>query len=192
MTDATFADKARMGQPVALSGNYADADTTDTHTAVVDWGDGTSPEPLSVIGFGGAGSFMGVHQYANGGVFTVTVTLFDDNGNSDTESTTAVVTGVGLNNGTLQIIGTRGKDQVQVSDDGKKLKVQADLKSGRIKLEKSFKKSKVNRIEIVLCEGDDQAQVGSGRHQTYDHRRRTGRRSTAGRRWHGHHSGRTR
>ena len=55
--------------------------------------------------------------------------------------------------------GSNDKDQVQVSDDGSKVKVQAQLDDGDIDIEKFLTASDVNRIHIVVCEGDDQVQV---------------------------------
>ena len=49
--------------------------------------------------------------------------------------------------------------EVQVSDDGDRLKVQADFDSGATVVEESFTKSQVQQIVCLLFGGDDQAQV---------------------------------
>ena len=59
-------------------GAFTDVGTRDTHTAVVDWGDGSAPEVVSVNQANGSGTLDGSHIYADNGVYTVTVTLLDD------------------------------------------------------------------------------------------------------------------
>ena len=46
---------------VTVSGTVTDPGTLDTHTVVVDWGDGTAPVPVPVI----AGAFSAEHEYAD-------------------------------------------------------------------------------------------------------------------------------
>jgi PKD repeat protein len=82
------------GQLLNLSGSggapplglFVDAGVNDTHTATVDWGDGSGPQSASVLFFNGAGALGGTHTYADNGIYSVTVTVSDDNGGSDTES----------------------------------------------------------------------------------------------------------
>jgi PKD repeat protein len=59
---------------------------SDTHTATINWGDGSPVEYLVDIG----SPFSRSHVYANAGIFTVSVTVTDDDG--ATGSDTAVVT----------------------------------------------------------------------------------------------------
>ena len=63
---------------------FSDPGTLDTHTATVNWGDGTSTEPATVTEspFGPPGSTSGqtgsisdTHVYATFGTYTVTVTV---------------------------------------------------------------------------------------------------------------------
>ena len=56
-----------------------DTDVLDTHTAVWDWGDGTTM-PGTVTETNGSGSVSGSHTYASAGVYTVKVTVTDDDG----------------------------------------------------------------------------------------------------------------
>jgi PKD repeat protein len=57
--------------------------SSDLHTALIEWGDGTSEAGTlaAVVGPGGvSGTVMGAHVYADDGVYTVRVTVMDDDG----------------------------------------------------------------------------------------------------------------
>ena len=69
------------GQPLTLTAAYADPGALDTHTAVIDWGDGFT-ETLDLAA--GLTSFDLAHAYAAAGAYTVTLTLTDDDGGLDT------------------------------------------------------------------------------------------------------------
>ena len=77
--------------PLAL---FADQGTIDVHTATINWGDGSSPESAMVFFSSGSGALGGTHTYADDGVYTVTVTIQDDDGGSDTEQFTVTVKNV--------------------------------------------------------------------------------------------------
>jgi hypothetical protein len=61
------------------SASFTDPGTKDTHTAVWDWGDGTT-SPGTVTETNGSGSVAGSHTYATAGVYTVKVTVTDKDG----------------------------------------------------------------------------------------------------------------
>jgi hypothetical protein len=67
---------------VDFAAAFADVGTLDTHTAVWDWGDGTTSIGL-VAESGGSGNVTGSHTYALPGDYTVTVTVTDDDGGVD-------------------------------------------------------------------------------------------------------------
>ncbi|WP_177418135.1 PKD domain-containing protein [endosymbiont of Lamellibrachia barhami] len=68
------------GDTIALApATFTDAGVEDTHTAIIDWGDGTV-EPGTVTQGAGAGSVAGSHVYAADGNYTVTVMVIDDDG----------------------------------------------------------------------------------------------------------------
>jgi hypothetical protein len=64
-----------------LSATFADAGGLDTHTASIDWGDGTvTPDAIT-----------GSHHYTASGTFTVTVTVTDDDGGTNSATLTVTV-----------------------------------------------------------------------------------------------------
>lgn len=82
--------------------SFGDMGTLDTHTATVDWGDGSVPELINVdeIPYGPPGSTSGnsgtilcSHVYSDAGYFTATVTVIDDDGGTDVQSFYVAVTG---------------------------------------------------------------------------------------------------
>jgi PKD repeat protein len=72
-------DPVDINIPVELTGEFTETGTLDTHTAIIDWGDGnvdsieevTSPIPKQT------------HIYDLPGVYTITLTIIDDDGGSD-------------------------------------------------------------------------------------------------------------
>ncbi len=159
-SSATFADKAEEGETVTVSGAFTDVGTLDTHTAVIDWGDGDI-EPATVVQAVGGGTYTADHTYLAGGVFTVTVTITDDDTGAASDSTLAVVTGVGINGGVLQIVGTAGADHVDVKAIRDEIDVFADFVSPK---HRRFDLAAVTSVEVWLCEGDDHGSV----HQSID------------------------
>ncbi len=73
---------------VEVSAAFSDPNPGDTHTAVWDWGDGSTcdtelqPE-CDVTEAGGEGTVSGRHTYTTPGVYTLTVTVTDDSDASD-------------------------------------------------------------------------------------------------------------
>jgi hypothetical protein len=62
---------------------FTDAGPNDTHTATIDWGDGTPIQPGVVTETAGSGTgtvAVPSHTYAASGLFTATVTVGDDDG----------------------------------------------------------------------------------------------------------------
>lgn len=156
---ATFADHVEEGDTVTIDGVFSDLGT-DSHTATVDWGDG-AVTPATIDPAAHGGTFTADHAYTNGGVFDVVVTVTDDDTGSTQGTTTAVVVGMGLNDGVLQIVGTHRDDKIVVK--GKKGRVDAQA-SMTNPARRDYPGRDVTAIEVWLREGDDHADV----HQSVD------------------------
>lgn len=112
--------QAFMGvDAVTIAVDFADAGTLDTHSVLIDWGDGNILPGIVTETVGtGVGVVSGSHVYATGGIFTISVTLADDDAGIATATTTATVGGIGWHDGQLQVIGTDGRDIVHVTRGG--------------------------------------------------------------------------
>ena len=156
------------GQAVTLSA-FTDPGAIDTHVASINWGDGAvTPGVVNQVGR----RVSGTHAYAFGGVYTVTVTLTDDDGGTDVRTTTAIISGIGTHNGLLQIIGTRADDHANVNLAGgaadRVFKIHADflppLGSG-VDAQGRFRNipaAGVTGLLILLFGGDDFAAISGG------------------------------
>jgi hypothetical protein len=142
---------AAEGQAVTVSGTFTDVGVQDTHTAVIDWGDGTT-SAATISESGGSGTLSGSHAYAVGGVYPITVKLTDDDTLSAIASSQAVVSGVGVRNGTLYVIGTEDADHVTINQQGDgTYVVHANFLAGN----RLVSGAGVTNIVVVLCDGDD-------------------------------------
>ena len=102
--DAGADQTVNEGDLVSLEpSTFNDLGTLDTHTATIDWGDGTSVEAGAVAEspFGPPGSTAGAngtvssnHVYADNSTYTVTVTVTDDDGASTLDTLTVTVLNV--------------------------------------------------------------------------------------------------
>jgi PKD repeat protein len=104
------------GGSVTLTGGVTDPGSLDTHTATINWGDGSQPDTVAVDP--ATRTFTATHQYLNepaggaSGAYTVSVTATDDDGATGAAATTAVTvsnappSGVVLNGGAVNEGGT--------------------------------------------------------------------------------------
>jgi ELWxxDGT repeat protein len=71
----------RPGSPFTLTADFTDPGTNDTHTASINWGDGTPVQNATINQ--AAWMLSANHTYANSGQYSVTITLTDDNSGVD-------------------------------------------------------------------------------------------------------------
>jgi hypothetical protein len=82
------AHEIRVGDKVELEVAYSDPGVLDTHTASVDWGDGTVESGFT---YDDMNTVTGAHTYAESGVYTIEVIVTDKDGDSDKASASVVV-----------------------------------------------------------------------------------------------------
>ena len=81
------ADPTAVGVDVAVSAPFTDPDAGDTHDCSIDYGDDSDVEINQAEGL----TCTGTHAYAAAGIYTVSVTVTDAAGESDTETATDFV-----------------------------------------------------------------------------------------------------
>ncbi len=66
----------KVGETATIGVTFTDPASADTHTATIDWGDGSAIEDLGAV----TSPFNPTHAYAFGGIYTVILTVTDDDG----------------------------------------------------------------------------------------------------------------
>ena len=84
-------DTIDEGEAATVSATFTDPGVLDTHTATIDWDDGTTPEAVAVAQGAGSGSLGTSHVYGDNGVYNVEVTVTDDDGGFGTDTVAVVV-----------------------------------------------------------------------------------------------------
>lgn len=69
-------DPVQVNTAIFTSASFSDPGTSDTHNAVWDWQDGTSAGVVTESN--GSGTVTGSHIYSTAGVYTITLTVTDD------------------------------------------------------------------------------------------------------------------
>ncbi len=118
----SFPGSVGVGASHALSVNFTDPGTVDTHTATINWGDGHTTNGV-VSEANGSGTVTGNHAYAVPGNYTVTVAVTDDdNGTGQSTANTTAVNQVTALSPAGIWIGLKNSDDVGTKFD---LKVEA-------------------------------------------------------------------
>jgi hypothetical protein len=143
------------GIPITVSATFTDVGTLDTHTATIDWGDG-STSPASVTQGVGSGTVEAQHAYAAGGIYTATVTVTDDDTGTHAVQLLVLITGVGVNNGVLQVVGTNDADHVEVFVVNDEVDVFASFVDPK---HRRFPLADITAVQVWLCGGNDHGDV---------------------------------
>jgi len=69
-----------FGESASVNTQFTDSGTLDTHTATINWGDGSSDAGILTEPDGGPGSVTGNHNYAWCGNYSITIEITDDDG----------------------------------------------------------------------------------------------------------------
>ncbi len=139
------------GQAVTVTAAFSDPGTLDTHSAVIEWGDGATG---NVLLNAGQTTLTAGHAYSPGGLYTVTVTLTDNDGGTTSQSALTAVVGAGVVNRVLYVVGTPGDDQVHLQTHGQgQLRVHADFFPEAA--HRSYSTQALDQIIVYLCGGDD-------------------------------------
>lgn len=146
-------------ETVTVRTAFEDPGILDTHTAVVDWGDGSTPTASNVSSSNGRGEVRATHQYATGGIYTVTVEITDSDGATVTNRTTSFITGIREANGFLQIVGSDQNDIVTFESKGAD-QVFVDMTVPPLgNFRRSFQLADVPNVELFVGAGNDRVMV---------------------------------
>ena len=86
-----YANTATQHPTVPFNVTFTDAGSADTHICSFQWDDGTADPTVSASPDGGSGACAANHQYTAPGVYTVVITVRDDDGGTATENWMVVV-----------------------------------------------------------------------------------------------------
>lgn len=78
-------DPVSLSSQLTTSCTFTDAGSSDTHTGIWSWGDGTS-SPGFISETKGEGTVIGEHTYSEAGIYRVTITITDNFGGSDSKT----------------------------------------------------------------------------------------------------------
>lgn len=163
----------RANTATIVSANFTDPGVLDTHTAVWNWGDNTTSIG-SVRENNGSGSVSGNHVYTTAGIYTVGVTVTDNQGASGSASYNSIVvydpragsiTGSGLFNSQegAYIPNPTVAGQLKFNIRAK-YRVNNTVPTGKIKLD--FKKGNLsfdsNSLQWLVINGDKVQLKGTG------------------------------
>lgn len=80
-------DPVSVGTAITAAASFTDSGSLDTHTAAWNWGDGMTSGAIIET----SGQITGIHTYATAGIYTITLTVMDDDGGAGTSQYRYVV-----------------------------------------------------------------------------------------------------
>jgi hypothetical protein len=164
MNSASIPGETRPDEVVTVTTVYSDPGKSDTHSVIIDWGDGSPAQPATVMESDGSGTADATHRYSTGGVYTVNIELADDDGAATTQQTTAYITGIRQFETILQIVGSEENDIVTVVPQGaSQFFVDMTIPSlGNFR--HSFDLEQVSGIDVYVGAGNDRVMVSNRLH----------------------------
>ena len=149
-----------LNQTVTVNAVFTDAGTRDTHVATINWGDGSSSN-ATISESSGSGSLTGNHVYTQGGIYTVLLTLSDDDGALVSRSTSTLIVGTGKIGSTLYVIGSALNDVIKLTKtNGSNSSIVVDARlNGQSQALQSFPINQIQTIVIQLAAGTDTATI---------------------------------
>lgn len=110
------------GQELSFAALFKDAGSLDTHEAVIDWGDGSNPDTVSIIEDGDGFKTLSNHTYESPGAYDVTITVTDNDGGTDVVTIDTVIVNSAILPDTIQqdlltvyVGGTLNSDDIKFS-----------------------------------------------------------------------------
>jgi Ca2+-binding RTX toxin-like protein len=144
-------------QAIAFAEGLANLAPQDIRTAVVAWGDGTV-EPAALVEGPEGWTVAGHHAYAAGGVYDITLAITTTEGAVATQVAKARITGAGISDRVLQIVGTAGDDVVEITRDGEFITVRADFLAGEGHT-RTFRAADFDVIVILTGAGSNNVEI---------------------------------
>jgi Ca2+-binding RTX toxin-like protein len=165
VNDAEVPGDVLPGEPVTISGTFADPGSVDVHAVIVDWGDETMGEhALAAVG---DRDFSITHDYANPDIYQISVSIRDDDGAvSPVGTTEAFLGGAALRDGELIVLTTPGNDVVSITESAGAFTVVTAFPQRSVT--KTFDVVDVESISVQMFGGQDTLQlVGAGLADSY-------------------------
>jgi hypothetical protein len=103
----------QLGEAAAFTLSFRDRNTAQTHSATVDWGDGSGPQPALVSESNGQGTVSASHTYTSQGGYVITIRVTDSGGRSSSVIREVLVFNLGMASisGQGTLAGARGEPQ---------------------------------------------------------------------------------
>lgn len=139
-----------LGGSVEASVNFIDPGILDTHTAVIDWGDGPKTSLAAVSESGGKGVATDEHTYIIPGSHTIEITVTDKDGGVSTATASVTVLDGQATIGQVLIPGVTGLVEANFINHGQGNALTTKLVGAQTKLAQGKDKPAVNKLNAAL------------------------------------------